>query len=436
MPKPLRITSISAREIFDSRGVPTIEVEVAAGDGFGRSAAPFGAPGSRGEFEASAYGKLGVSGAVRAVHDEIAPKLRGMRAADLAACDAALQELDGTANFERLGGNTSSAVSTAIALAAADALGAPLYAVVADGSDTAVTLPLPLGNIIGGGAHAMGPTPDMQEHLVVPVSAEGFREAVTLNIRVHEEAGRLLSARDRGFTGGSDDERAWAADLDDTQALEILQAAAEKVAADTGARFRLGLDVAADRMWNAATGTYIYDRARMELTPGEQIDFAESLARRFNLGYVEDAFESTDYQSFAELRRRIGGHCLVCGDDLLATSVERTARAVKAGSVNAMIIKVNQVGTVTGAHGTKRYAQAHGITAAISHRSGETADSSIAHMGAAWGCSLIKAGVTGGERLAKLNELIRIEENGKGAIKIAALPAQLASPSADGDEHA
>jgi enolase len=427
MSKPLPITSVSAREVFDSRGVSTIEVEVVAGDGFGRSAAPFGAPGSRGEFEASAYGSLGVAAAVTVVHDEIEPGLLGLDASDLTGCDALLRELDGTASFDRIGGNTSSAVSTAIALAAADALRAPLYAVVAESSDSPVTLPVPLGNIIGGGAHAMGPTPDMQEHLVIPVNATSVREAVALNIRVHNETGRLLAARDARFTGGSDDERAWAADLDDIQALEVIQEAVANIGADGGAKFRMGLDMAADRMWNATTGRYVYQRAGLDLTPAEQLDFVESLVHRFDLGYVEDAFESTDYESFAELRRRVGDGCLVCGDDLLATSVERTANGVRTGSVNAMIIKVNQVGTVTGARETNKFARAHGIATAISHRSGETADAGIAHMGAAWGCSLIKAGVTGGERLAKLNELIRIEDARDGAVGLAPLPAPLAS---------
>lgn len=420
------IQSIDAREVFDSRGVATIEVEVTAGAGRGRSAAPFGAPGSRGEFEASAYGPLGVADAVKVVTTEVASRLVGHDASDLAGCDRVLTELDGTPNFDRIGGNTSSAVSTAVAQAAASALKVPLHRIVASSQSGQVTLPLPLGNIIGGGAHAMGPTPDMQEHLVLPVNPGSFREAVEANIRVHEETGRLLAGRDPSFTGGSDDERAWAADLDDTQSLEIIQEAAANVTEAIGVEFRLGLDLAADRFWDAGTQRYRYHRAGLDFTPAEQIDFVEQLVRRFTLAYVEDAFESTDYESFAELRRRVGDDCLVCGDDLLATSTERTAHGVQVGSVNAMIIKVNQVGTVTGARETNEFAQSHGIATAISHRSGETEDSGIAHMGAAWGCSLIKAGVTGGERLAKLNELIRIEESGAGAV-LASLPDALRS---------
>lgn len=419
MGQPALIEEVAARSVFDSRGVATIEVEMSVGGARVCTAAPFGAPGSRGEFEASAYGDLGVDEAVKLVETEIAPALVGRDARDFDGTDAVLREIDGTVNFDRIGGNTSSTVSTAAALAAAKATGVPLWRMFS----SSATLPRPLGNIIGGGAHAMGPTPDMQEHLILPLNAGSFRQAVQWNILVHEETGRLLAQRDATFTGGSDDERAWAVDLDDAGALEVIEQAAGTVAHATGAQFRLGLDVAADRFWDGAAGVYRYHRAGLQLTPAEQVDFIESLVRRFDLGYVEDAFESTDYESFAELRRRVGAECLVCGDDLLATSVGRTAVGLEKGSMNAMIVKVNQVGTVTGARDTARFARDNGVVAAISHRSGETDDSSIAHFGAAWGCELIKAGVTGGERLAKLNELIRIEES-SGAL-FAELPPVL-----------
>jgi enolase len=417
-----RIVSVTAREIIDSRGVPTIEVEVHAGGGVGISAAPFGAPGSRGEFEASAYGQLGLTGGIEAVRSTISSRLAGMDAADLASCDAALRDLDGTPNFERIGGNTSSAVSTSVAKAAASALKVPLHRIA--GSTGAVALPLPLGNIIGGGAHALGPTPDMQEHLVIPVSATTVREAVTLNIALHEEAGRVLVERDPAFTGGCDDERGWAANLDDVQSLEVIEEAARRLGEDTGARFRLGLDLAADRFWDKETGTYRYHRSGLVLTPSEQIDFVESLVRRFQLGYVEDAFESTDYESFAELTRRVGDDCLICGDDLYATNTERLAEGTRQGSANSMIIKVNQVGTVSDARATNQAARDAGLVTVISHRSGETSDDSIAHFGSAWNCSMIKTGVLGGERMAKLNELIRLEES-EEPTSLATLAVQL-----------
>jgi enolase len=170
---------------------------------------------------------------------------------------------------------------------------------------------------------------------------------------------------------------------------------------------------------------YRYLRAGLALNRDEQIDFVESLAQRFRLGYVEDALESTDYAGFAELRRRIGDGCLVCGDDLLATSAERLVHGVTLGSINAMVLKVNQVGTVTDAHTTNDRARANGLATVISHRSGETEDTAIAHFGVAWGCSLIKTGVLGGERLAKLNELIRIEDADEGQAQPAPLPPPL-----------
>lgn len=427
------IRSVLAREVFDSRGVPTIEVDVTTDGGSGRSAAPFGAPGSRGEFEASAYGSVGLRGAAQVVCDEVAVRLVGMDASDVRACDEQIRTVDGTANFDRIGGNTASAVSIAVAKAAADTVSVPLYVLMApdgrsDGQDLA--LPLPLGNIIGGGAHAMGPTPDMQEHLVLPVSASSLREAVWLNIRVHEQTGKLLARRDPGFTGGSDDERGWAANLTDVEALEILSEASELVCRETGARFRLGLDLAADRLWDRELKEYRYSREGTTRDTAEQLDFVEDLVRTFDLGFVEDAFNSNDYDAFAELRRRVGGHCMVCGDDLLATNQARTQSAVSLGSVNAMVLKVNQIGTVTQAQDTNAYAQSQGIDTVMSHRSGETDDTAIAHLGVAWGCKLIKSGVLGGERLAKLNELIRIELSNKLGLRLAALPAALSASSA------
>jgi enolase len=344
-----------------------------------------------------------------------------MNAAEIEQCDEAIKDVDGTANFSRIGGNTASALSIAIARAAAHSLKVPLYRFLA--TDTGpFKLPLPLGNIIGGGAHAAGPTPDMQEHLVLPVSATRFKEAVRLNTLVHEETGRLLAKKDKNFTGGSDDERAWAADLNDYQALEVLSDACQKINRETGAEFRLGLDLAADRLWDNNQKKYVYSREGTARNTDEQLAHIEMLIRTFNLGYIEDAFHSNDYEAFAELNKSAGQRCLVCGDDLLATNMARTAHAVKQGSVNAMIIKVNQIGTLTDARKTTEYAQSQRLKTIISHRSGETEDAAIAHVGVGWQCAGIKTGVLGGERLAKLNELIRIEEELGKTATLARLP--------------
>jgi enolase len=410
MSEKCSIKKILAREVFDSRGVLSIEVDVFTAGGWGRNAAPFGAPGSRGEFEASAYGSVGIEGATQVIVDDIAPRLVGADAQETSRCDSIIRQADGTHNFGRIGGNVASALSIAIARAASDSLRVPLYKFF-DPISTSYTLPLPLGNIIGGGAHSTGPTPDMQEHLALPLGARSLKEAIRLNILLHEETGELLQKRDKTFTGGCDDERAWAADLNDFQALEVLSEACEIALRKTGARFRLGLDLAADRLWNHRKQQYVYSREGTARSTPEQIDFVEKLVKTFDLCYVEDAFNSNDYQSFAELRKRIGKQCLVCGDDLLATNKERTAEGVRRGSASAMIIKVNQIGTLTGARETNDYAQSHGVKTIVSHRSGETDDDTLAHIGVGWGCILIKTGVLGGERLAKLNELIRIEES-------------------------
>ncbi|MFC1864311.1 phosphopyruvate hydratase [Chloroflexota bacterium] len=410
MTKKCTIKKILARGVFDSRGVSTIEVDVITEYGWGRNAAPFGAPGSRGEYEASAYGSVGITGALHVVLDEITPRLVGMDASELSLCDSIIKEVDGTTNFGRIGGNTASALSIAVAKAAADSLKVPLYRFLAPDSDS-LSLPLPLGNIIGGGAHSAGPTPDMQEHLILTLSANSLKEAVELNIMVHEETGKLLVKKDKNFTGGTDDERAWAANLNDYQALETLSEACKIVTQKMGAEFRLGLDVAADRLWDSSRKQYAYSREGKFRDTGAQIDFMENLVKTFNLCYVEDAFHSNDYGAFAELRKRVGHLCLVCGDDLLATNKQRTEEGVKQGSVNAMVIKVNQIGTLTDAKKTNDYAQSQGIKTIISHRSGETDDHTIAHIGVGWKCIMIKTGVLGGERLAKLNELIRIERD-------------------------
>jgi enolase len=404
------IQKIFCRTIYDSRGVETLEVDICtAGGGFGRAAAPFGAPGSRGEFEAPAYAAGGLTVSMEILAREIIPRLIGSDARDLGAVDDLLREIDGTANFERIGGNTSTVVSTAAAKAAADTLNMPLFRLLA-GDRLDLHLPLPLGNIVGGGAHSLGPAPDMQEHLVVALGCPSLKKALAVNLAVHEEAGRLLEKKDPSFAGGTDDENAWTANLDDLQALEIIAAAAAAVGGREGLEIRMGLDLAADRFWKAEKKKYVYAREGRERTTVEQIDYLSDLIDRFRLLYVEDGFHSNDYEAFAELNRRCGDRCLICADDIYASNPERTRTGVRKKSAGAMIVKPNQVGTISGAEETARIARNGGLHVIVSHRSGETVDESIAHLAVAWGATMLKTGVKGGERLAKLNELIRIEE--------------------------
>lgn len=402
----MKITKGCGRIIYDSRGVKTLEVDIHAGSGFGRAAAPFGAPGSRGEFEAPAYGEKGLAGALEYFTNTIIPNLMGLDLRDQEKIDRILVQLDGTPNFENMGGNTASAVSIACVRAAAAAQGQPLFKILRQ--EGKCTIPLPLGNIIGGGAHCMGPAPDMQEHLVVPRGAAHIGEAIDLMLQVHHVTGILLEKKGRGFTGGTDDESAWTADLDDRAALELIREACERVAQDTGKELSMGLDLAADRLWDAEKQLYRYFREKVERTTEQQFDYVSGLIEEFDLVYVEDIFESNDYHSFAALNRKHGEKCYICADDIYASNYERTERGIRESSAGAMIIKPNQVGTVTGARKTAELAAENGLDLVLSHRSGETMDDSIAHLAVAWNAKMIKTGVKGGERLAKLNELLRI----------------------------
>ncbi len=402
------IKKISYRTIFDSRGVETLEVDVETQNGFGRVAAPFGAPGSRGEFEAPAYSPDGIAGSIAILKKSVIPQLVGADAAERQRIDQLLRDADGTPNFERMGGNTSTVVSVACATAAAAALNVPLFKFIEPKAN--YTLPYPLGNVIGGGAHSMGPAPDMQEHLVVAQGLKSIKQGVQINLLVHEEVGRLLEKKDPGFAGGTDDENSWTANLNDFEAFEILEEACKKISDQQGVEIRLGFDIAADRLWDAKAKVYRYTREGKTRTPEQQLDYLTELVERFRIIYAEDGFHSNDYEAFAALNKRVGSKCIVCADDIYATNPQRTEAGIRANCAKAMIVKTNQVGTITGAENTTRLAQKHGVAAVLSHRSGETVDDSIAHFAVAWNALMIKTGVKGGERLSKLNALMRAEE--------------------------
>ena len=403
------IKNLECRTVFDSRGVETLEVDVFTEGGFGRAAAPFGAPGSRGEFEAPDYAPGGVGVALAITESDLIPRLKGQDSAEWEKIDALIKEIDGTPNFSRIGGNTSTVISVACAKAAASALDEPLFKLL--NPNGGYSLPFPLGNIIGGGAHSLGPAPDMQEHLVVPVGATDIKQAVEINLRVHEVAGAILEKRSPGFVGGTDDENAWVADLNDVEAFEVLEEASAKVSAETGVEIRMGFDLAADRLWDPEQKVYRYFREGVVRTPAEQLDFLTDLARRFKFIYLEDGFHSNDYEAFAQLNKRVGRFGLVCADDVYASDPERTKVGLSHNAARAMIIKTNQIGTLSGAAATSSLAQANDMATIISHRSGETPDNSIAHQAVAWKGLMIKTGVKGGERLAKLNELIRLKRD-------------------------
>ncbi|MGC8817165.1 MAG: phosphopyruvate hydratase [Candidatus Hadarchaeum sp.] len=405
------ISSLKARKILDSRGNPTIEVVVGVRDArgevcYGRAAAPSGA--SKGKLEVVDFPAGGVDKALEKV-GEIAPRLSGIDASDQARVDEMLHELDGTPNLSVLGGNTTVAISLAVAKAAALAKQMPLYRYLGGSGD--LTLPYPLGNVIGGGKHAGGYAPDIQEYLVVPVGARRASDAVFTNAQVHRKLGQMFSEANPSFTRGKSDEGAWSPNICNEGALEFLAEACEKVSAETGVEVRPALDVAASSLYDAERKVYAYKREAVTRDPGEQLEFILDLIERFKLFYVEDPLHEEDFEGFAELTRKVGKDCFICGDDIFVTNVSRIRMGIRSKAANAIIIKPNQIGTLTDTFKAVELARRNKYMPVISHRSGETTDETIAHLAVAWRCPMIKTGVVGGERIAKLNELIRIEED-------------------------
>ena len=396
------VTDVRLRRVLDSRGNPTVEAEVSTeSGGFGRGAAPSGA--STGEYEAV---ERPAEKAIAKARELAVPRLEGqVYAGDQRGVDAALRAADGTDNFSEIGANSAVAISMAAAKAAADVLGAPLYQHLG-GAFRGDSYPTPLGNIVGGGEHAADAT-DIQEFLAAPVGAPSVSEAVFANAAVHGAVGDVLAERDIAAAKG--DEGAWAPSVSDAEAFDIVVEAIAATEDEFGFDIRMGLDVAASEMWNAEAGVYEYsDTTR---TPGEQVDYIAALVDEHSLAYVEDPLEEDDYAGFADLTDRVGSRTLVCGDDLFVTNVDRLERGIEEGAANSILVKPNQIGTLSDAFDAVGLAREHGYDSVISHRSGETEDTTIAHLAVATAAPLIKTGAVGGERTAKLNELIRIEEN-------------------------
>jgi enolase len=261
---------------------------------------------------------------------------------------------------------------------------------------------------LGGGKHAGKGTPDIQEFLALPTKCSTFREAFEANINVHRKVGELLKKKVPTFTGGKGDEGAWAPQLGDEKALEVVVEAAERVSEEMGVNVRVGLDVAASSFWDPKKRRYLYVAEGRTLGDGDQVDYILKLVKKYRLVYVEDPVHEDDFEGFAELTKKVKG-CIICGDDLFVTNKKKLECGIRVKAANAIIIKPNQVGTITDAYETLELAKRSGVTPVLSHRSGETCDCHLAHLAVGFGCPIIKTGVLGGERAAKLNELIRIE---------------------------
>lgn len=408
------IELVYAREVLDSRGNPTVEVEVALESGaVGRAIVPSGA--STGAFEAvelrdgdkGRYIGKGVEKAVANVNEIIAPELEGMDAFDQPAVDALMIELDGTHNKGKLGANAILGVSMAVARAAAEELGLPLFQYI--GGVNAKQLPVPMMNILNGGEHADNSV-DVQEFMILPVGAKSFREGLRMGAEVFHSLKKVLS--ERGLACGVGDEGGFAPNLgSNREALELIVEAIEKAGYKPGDDVRLGLDVAATEMYDKETKLYDLKHEGKKLTAEQMVDLYEEWVNNFPIVTIEDGLDEEDWDGWKVLTDRLGKKVQLVGDDLFVTNTERLERGIEAGVANSILIKVNQIGTITETLDAIEMAKRAGYTAVISHRSGETEDTTIADLAVAVNAGQIKTGAPSRtDRVAKYNQLLRIEE--------------------------
>ena len=409
------IASIHARQILDSRGNPTVEVEVALeSGGRGLAAVPSGA--STGEFEAvelrdggDAWAGKGVSRAVANVNGEIAAALTGARAADQRAIDETMIELDGTPNKGRLGANALLGVSLAVAKAAAMDAALPLYRYLADlyGGDEPTVLPVPMMNVLNGGAHADNSV-DFQEFMIVPAGVPSFSECLRVGTEVFHALKKSLTSKGLSTAGG--DEGGFAPDLDSNEAaLQAVLAGVEAAGYEPGGDVFIALDPATSEIFE--NGAYVLQHEGRSLSPEEMVSYWEDACSRYPIVSIEDGMDEEDWDGWKLLSERIGDRVQLVGDDLFVTNPERLRRGIERGVGNSILVKVNQIGTLTETLEAIRIARDAGYTAVISHRSGETEDTTIADLAVATRAGQIKTGAPSrSDRVAKYNRLLRIEE--------------------------
>lgn len=404
------IDVVTAREILDSRGNPTVEVEVLLDDdSLGRAAVPSGA--STGAFEAvelrdgdeARYGGKGVLKAVENVNEAIAEEVIGFDATDQREVDFVMLELDGTDNKAKLGANAILGVSLAIAHAAAESAGLPLFRYV--GGPNAHVLPVPMMNILNGGSHADSNV-DIQEFMIAPIGAESFAEAVEKGASVYHALKKVL--KDRGLSTGLGDEGGFAPNLDsNAAALDLILEAIKAAGLEPGTDIALALDVAASEFYE--DGSYAFEGAKKSAE--EMIEYYVGLVEKYPLVSIEDPLNEDDWDGWKKITEALGDKVQLVGDDLFVTNPERLARGIETGTANALLVKVNQIGTLTETLDAVTLAQTNGYKCMMSHRSGETEDVTIADLAVATNCGQIKTGAPArSERVAKYNQLIRIEE--------------------------
>src|SRR5919107_3636750 len=399
------ISSIHGRIVFNSRGSKTIEIDVVTDGRFtGRACAPSGA--SVGKFEAQSFPENRPEEALSMLNANI-NRFLGLQAENLQAVYDALKSIDPTDNYSKVGGSVAYALSIAAVDSAAKALDIPLFKLLKPSEP--YEFPFPLGNILGGGAHAGPGTPDIQEILACPVGAKNIIDALEMNFKLHRETRKVIESIDKRFTYGKGDEGAWAPNVNNDQALEIIEKAVNNCGYTLGKDMAIGIDFASSSFWNEEDQLYDYARQGIKRDTGEQIEFANRLIHDYKLIYTEDPMHEGDLESMAVLNKK-NPTTLVTGDDMLVTNAGKVREAVKYGACSGAILKVNQAGSLFEALEFAKECTKNDIKIITSHRSGESTDSHISHIAIATSSKMLKSGVLGGERIAKLNELVRLIE--------------------------
>lgn len=402
MPK---ITSIKGRILYNSRGSQTIEIDVISDNKHvGRVCAPSGA--SVGKHEAQSFPQNKPEKSLEVLKKNV-KKFIGLDPSNLKIIHETLREIDSTQNYSKVGGSLAFALTIASIESASKSLQTPMFKLLA--KDSTFRYPFPLGNILGGGAHAGPGTPDIQEILVCATGSKTVRDAIDVNLMVHKEVGKILSKKDPSFTNGRGDEGGWAPKLKNDEALEISAKACEQLGFTLGKEVSLGVDFASSTQWNEKKKKYVYDRAGFENTPEKQIEFASDIIKKYKLVYAEDAVHEEAFEDMSILTKRFP-RVLITGDDLLVTNTKILKKAIKMRSCSGAILKVNQAGSLYDALEFAKEANSNKVRIITSHRSGESTDSHISHIGIATKSKMLKVGILGGERMAKLNELIRLSE--------------------------
>jgi enolase 1/2/3 len=400
------ITSLKARIIFNSRGSKAIEIDVISDSKYlGRACAPSGA--SVGKHEAPSFPDDNPEKALD-VFKSNSKKFVGLDAEDPKAIFDVLRNIDNTETYSKIGGSIAYALSIAAIESAAKALDVPIFKVLK--LTKPYRYPFPLGNILGGGAHAGPGTPDIQEFLICPIGARNIMEALEINFTVHKQVRKVIESIDKRFTYGRGDEGAWAPNVNNDEAFEILEKAVKNCGFTLGSDVSIGIDFASSSFWDEKKKAYNYARQGIIRDTEEQIDFTNDLINKYKLIYSEDPVHEEDFQSMAIITKK-NPQCIVTGDDMLVTNSNRIEEAAKYKSCSGAILKVNQTGTLYDAMQFADVCIRNNVKIITSHRSGESTDSHISHIAIATNSKMLKSGVLGGERIAKLNELLRVGEH-------------------------